>query len=142
MTIGLDFHLKDVKLGGKNVSLQIWDFAGEERFRSLISGYVKGSSGGIFMYDITRYTTLTIMDEWLDLISQGLKNSHTNIPIVLVGGKADLEEIRAVPKEEAIKLGKLKELYGFIECSSKTGQNVESIFAGLARAMMENVNLI
>ncbi len=142
MTIGLDFYLKDVEIENRKVSLQIWDFAGESRFRALIGGYVRGATGGIFMYDITRYSTLINVDEWLEIIRQNLKDSYYNIPIILVGGKADLDEIRSVTKEDAIEVGKSRQLYGFIECSSKSGQNVESVFTSLARAMMENANLI
>lgn len=142
MTIGLDFYLKDVEIEDRKVSLQIWDFAGESRFRTLIGGYVKGSSGGIFMYDITRYSTLINVDEWLGIIRSNLKESYLDIPIILVGGKADLEEIRSVTKEDAIEVGKSRHLYGFIECSSKSGKNVESLFTSLARAMMENAKLI
>jgi len=142
MTIGLDFHLKDVVIEGKKVSLQIWDFAGESRFRTLIGGYVRGASGGIFMYDITRYSTLLHIDEWLKIIRHNLRESYADVPIILIGGKADLEEIRSVSKEDAIEVGKTRGLYGFIECSSKSGQNVENAFISLARVMMENAGLI
>ncbi|MCK4688545.1 MAG: GTP-binding protein, partial [Candidatus Lokiarchaeota archaeon] len=50
MTIGVDFHVKKLEINGLNVSLQIWDFAGEDRFRFLLPSYVIGASGGIFMY--------------------------------------------------------------------------------------------
>ena len=58
-TIGVDFQLKMIESEGQNVKLQIWDFAGEERFRFLLPSYVKGASGGIFMYDITNYASLS-----------------------------------------------------------------------------------
>ncbi len=49
MTIGVDFHIKKLNIEGKEVGLQIWDFAGEDRFRFLLPSYVFGTSGGIFM---------------------------------------------------------------------------------------------
>ena len=56
-TIGVDFFLKKLELNGKNISLQIWDFAGEEKFRFLLPGIINGANGTIFMFDITRYVT-------------------------------------------------------------------------------------
>ena len=50
MTLGVDFLSKDVEINGERVKLQIWDFAGEERFRFLFPSYLKGANGAIFMY--------------------------------------------------------------------------------------------
>jgi len=142
MTIGLDFHLKNINYDGKKISLQIWDFAGESRFRFLLPGYVIGASGGIFMYDITRYSSFKNLDQWLKVISQGLKDDYNKIPILMVGGKADLSPKRAVIREEAIEMAKSHNLIGYTECSSKSGENVESVFVAIARVMMENANMI
>ncbi|GAG82391.1 unnamed protein product, partial [marine sediment metagenome] len=122
MTIGLDFHLKNINYGGKKISLQIWDFAGESRFRFLLPGYIIGASGGIFMYDITRYSSFKNLDQWLNVISQGLKDDYNIIPILMVGGKADLSPKRTVNKEEAIEMAKSRDFIGYTECSSKSGE--------------------
>ena len=66
MTIGVDFRMKQLKVNEKIVTLQIWDFAGEERFRFLLPHYITGASGGIFMYDITRYSSLKNLNEWIN----------------------------------------------------------------------------
>ena len=141
MTIGADFHRKRLKVEGKNVTLQIWDFAGEERFRYLFPGYIKGASGGIFMYDITRYMTLRNLESWLEVIDMGLKEEK-QFPIVMAGGKADLFENRSVDNNEAYELATEKKFYAFVECSAKTGENVEDIFQSIARIMMQNAGLI
>jgi len=54
MTLGVDFHLKPLEINGEMVKLQIWDFAGEERFRFLFPSYIRGANGAVFMYDIRR----------------------------------------------------------------------------------------
>ena len=43
-SIGVDFFSKTMKYKGKNIKLQIWDSAGQERFKSLIPNYIRGSS--------------------------------------------------------------------------------------------------
>ena len=52
ITIGVDFHIKKLEVEGKQITLQLWDFAGEERFRMLLPTYMRGAKGGIFLYDI------------------------------------------------------------------------------------------
>ena len=88
MTIGAAFSVKDITLDtGESVRLQLWDFAGEERFRFLLGDYCKGASGAFVCYDITDYSTFEQIPEWLRIIRQ----NAGMIPIVLVGTKYDLE---------------------------------------------------
>ena len=57
-TIGLDYRLKAMKLkSGKKIKLQIWDTAGQDRFRAITKNYYKGSHGIILIYDVTSIQT-------------------------------------------------------------------------------------
>ncbi|MFX0153777.1 MAG: Rab family GTPase [Candidatus Hodarchaeota archaeon] len=142
ITIGVDFHVKKVETAGKRVSLQIWDFAGEDRFRFLMPSYVVGASGGIFMYDITRYTSLRNFNDWIEIFKQGYKGDTNQIPVLMVGSKLDLEYKRAVSSEEALELAKEHNLLGYIECSAKDGQNVGEIFQEISRWMMNRASVL
>ncbi len=142
MTIGVDFLLKTLEIEGKKVALQIWDFAGEDRFRFLLPSYVKGASCGIFMFDITRVSSLRNLPKWLEGFYEGTKDSDHEIPITLVGGKLDLHDRRSVISSDAVLLAKEYELHDYIECSAKTGVNVELIFYKIARKLVEIAGLI
>ncbi|MBY8990226.1 MAG: GTP-binding protein [Candidatus Lokiarchaeota archaeon] len=142
ITIGVDFHIKKMEIQEKRISLQIWDFAGEERFRFLLPSYVLGASGGIFMFDITRYSSLRNFQDWLNIVRQGYKGPLEQIPILMVGSKLDLEYKRAVSRDEAFELAKKNNLFGYIECSSKDGQNVQEVFLEIARIMMKKAKII
>ena len=50
-TIGIDFKIKNIILDGKRIKLQIWDTAGEERFRSVTPMYYKNAQAIILVYD-------------------------------------------------------------------------------------------
>lgn len=138
MTIGADFSVKNIDLGGRTVTLRIWDFAGEDRFRVLLPAFAKGADGGIFMYDTTRYSSLSQIKDWLSIFEYFGSENKSKIPIIMVGGKIDLEDKRSVSPEEALELSSTYELKGNYECSSKTGDNVEQIFELIAKMMVEN----
>ncbi len=139
MTIGVEFYTKIVEIEGKKAQLQIWDFAGEQQFKSLLPNYVIGASGGVFMFDITRFSSLKNLESWLKVINKNQEFQEQSFPILLVGGKLDLENEgkRSIEREYAGKFGKEHNLYDFIECSSKTGENVETLFASIAHKMMQ-----
>ncbi len=142
ITIGVDFHVKKVKVDGKIVLLQIWDFAGEKRFRFLLPSYILGASGGIFMYDITRYSSLKNFPEWINIFKNGFIGAKDKpLPIIMVGGKLDLSFKRAVPTKEAFDLAKTNKLFGYIECSAKDGRNIEDIFTEIAKLMLQRAGL-
>jgi small GTP-binding protein len=141
ITIGVDFHVKKIEIDGKRVTLQIWDFAGEDRFRFLLPSYVIGASGGIFMFDITRYTSLKNFNDWLEIINVN-KREENQIPVIMVGSKLDLEYKRAVSRDEAFDLAKKHDLKDYIECSAKDGQNVHEIFQEIGRLMIQKADLL
>ena len=143
MTIGVDFHVKKMIIEGQEVALQIWDFAGEDRFRFLLPAYVRGASGGIFMYDITRFASLKNIKDWSEVIDECTDKNKKPLPVILVGSKYDLAYKRAVPVEHAVGIYESGELFiAYIECSSKTGDNVELIFSTLAKEMMERSGVL
>ena len=137
MTIGVDFEVKSLVVDEQKVKLQIWDFGGEERFRFLLPTYVRGARGGIFMYDITNYSSIAHIDDWLTVIKREIKDED-QFPIIVVGNKTHLVNDREVPSAEAIRIAKSRRVNGFIEVCAKTGENVEKAFVALTRLMLDN----
>ena len=93
------------------------------------------------MYDITRYQSLKKLDDWIKTFKEGLTEKEKQIPILIVGGKLDLQEKRSVPAEDTVNLLKSHNLFDHIECSAKSGENVELVFETLVRKMLENTSL-
>ena len=139
MTIGVDFYTKNVEIDNIKVSLQIWDFAGEQQFKNLLPNYVIGASGGIFMYDISRFYSITHLEDWLKLLDKAPDKQAQRMPILLVGGKKDLssEGKRVVESSYAFEEGRKFGVFEYFECSSKTGENVEEVFYCIAKKMLE-----
>ena len=124
-TISLDYRLKTMKLKkGKNIKLQIWDTAGQDRFRAITKDYYKGSHGIILLYDVTNLQSFENIKSWINQIRE---EASPNVVIYLVGSKIDLEEERKVTKKDGEKLA---EEFGlpFLEASGKSGINVNEVF--------------
>lgn len=133
LTIGVDFYSKTTSTKDKKVKLQIWDFGGEERFRFLLSQYSKGANGAFFLYDITNQTSLDHLPDW----TQVIREHAGDIPIMLIGSKVDLDEFRAVVRDDGILAAKKYNLASFVELSSKTGENVEEAFNVMTEILFE-----
>ena len=134
LTIGVDFYSKTTIFNEKKVKLQMWDFGGEERFRFLLSQYCKGANGAFFLYDITNVRSIDHLPEWTQIV----RENAGDIPIMLIGSKKDLDEFRAVPREDGILAAKKYNLASFIELSSKTGENVENAFKVMTETLFED----
>ena len=85
-TIGVNFLVLDQEVGETILRIAYWDYAGEDRFRSLFPGYCQGSSGAFVAFDTSRIQTLAEIPEWLKMIR---KHNDPNLPIVLIGNKID-----------------------------------------------------
>ena len=131
-TIGLDYRVKKIKLkNGKEISLQIWDTAGQDRFRAITKNYYKGAHGIVLIYDITNNQTFENVSKWVNQIHEEVS---LNVVIFLAGNKLDLEEKREISYEIGEKLA--KELgCTFFEASAKTGVNIDEIFNELAESL-------
>jgi len=113
-----------INIDGKAIKLQIWDTAGQESFRSITRSYYRGAAGALLVYDITRRETFNHLTCWLEDAKQ---HSNSNMTIMLIGNKSDLDHKRAVSTEEGEQFAKENGLI-FIETSAKTAANVEEAF--------------
>jgi small GTP-binding protein len=130
---GADLREKVLQVEGKTVKLVIWRLSGEKRFRYLIPSNIKGSNGGIFVYNVANYSSINHIDDWLKLIKKKIDDLF---PIIVVGNHATSKD-REVSREEGIQIAKSRGLDAFIECDSKTGENVEEMFEALTRLMLQ-----
>ena len=133
----MEIHVKYLEVEGYKIALQIWDFGGEVQFRYLLKNYARGSFGGIFMYDISRMNTTVYVGEWLESFKETIGEEAPDVPILLVGGKSDLTQERSVTKEEANNIKNQNQFYDNLECSAKTGENVEKIFEILIKEILK-----
>ena len=134
-TIGLDYRLKTMILNDqKIVKVQLWDTAGQDKFRAITRNYYKGAKGIILIYDVTNIKSYENIKKWINEIKEEISE---NITIVLIGNKIDNENQRKISKEQGEKLANDYNVT-FFETSAKTGQGInESVFY-LVQKIVEN----
>ena len=136
MTIGVEFFLKEIELDGKQCTLQLWDFGGQERFRFLLESYVLGAKGALLMFDLTRPMTLENLQQWVDIV----RKADNSLPILFVGTKLDLQEDIMVDDDYALQFKDQFELFNYLKISSKSGENVKEAFETLTKKILERQN--
>ena len=130
-TIGIEYKVKKININGADINLQIWDTAGEERFRSITQNYMKGADGILYVYDITQKSSFDNLKTWIrqsEEITEGFKK-------IIVGNKSDLENERRIQKETVQKFCDDRNIKG-IEVSAKAGTKVSEAFETLAKLII------
>ncbi|KAH3756597.1 rab2 protein [Pelomyxa schiedti] len=135
LTIGVEFGSRTINVSDTQIKLQIWDTAGQEKFRSITRSYYRGAAGALLVYDITRRDTFEHLTAWLE---DCRKYSSQSIAIMLIGNKCDIESARVVSREEGERFAKANGLF-FMETSAKTAQGVDEAFLMTAKYIFENV---
>lgn len=132
-TVGIDFMVKNIHYQGSVYRLQLWDTAGQEKFKSLVPNYIRDAHCAVFVYDITRRDSFEGVDSWLELY----KNYHAEDAVtILVGNKLDLRDTRKVTREEGQMKARTKGL-SFCETSAKSGTGIEELF----HSIIENIRV-
>jgi small GTP-binding protein len=133
-TIGLDYRLKIVNISPQtNVRLQLWDSAGQDRFKAITKNYYKGAHGIVLVYDITSEQSFLNIKNWISQI----REYTDGVKIVLVGNKIDIPQIRTVNYDQGVRLAKEYRIK-FYECSAKNNIGVNDVFSQLVEEIYES----
>lgn len=135
-TIGVDFKIRTITLGGRTVKLQIWDTTGQERFRTITSSYYRGAHGIFLVYDVTDKVSFNNVKQWLGEID---RYACQNVNKFLVGNKSDLVDKRVVSYEESKSFADSLNV-PFLETSAKDSTNIEEAFYGISANIMRRIS--
>merc|ERR1712199_105500 len=88
-TIGIAFKIRTIELDGSKMKLQIWDTAGQGRFRTITQAYYRGAMGILLVYDVTDDKSFGNIRTWMRNIDQ---HANEQVVKVLLGNKCDMPE--------------------------------------------------
>lgn len=102
-TIGTDMKSKDVLIDNTLVTLQLYDTAGAERFKSLSSSYYRGSSIVFFVFDLNEAKSFDELAKWRDefIAASGVGENNEDFPCAVLGNKSDLSSSRVITQRKA-----------------------------------------
>ena len=130
-TTGGTFSTKSVVCdGGKVLKFEIWDTAGQEKYRSLTTMFYKDANAAVMVYDVTRKESFEeLKNYWSGQIRD---SSPENIILAIAGNKSDLIEHEVVDEGEARDFA--KELGAiFVSTSAKNSEGINNLFEEIAK---------
>eukprot|EP01156_Anaeramoeba_ignava_P001383 Anaeramoba_ignava/a1381_33.p1 GENE.a1381_33~~a1381_33.p1 ORF type:complete len:204 (-),score=79.75 a1381_33:115-726(-) len=134
-TIGVEFSSRIVEIMKDHIKIQVWDTAGQEKFRTITTSYYRGVQGIILVYDVERRHSFENLESWL----KEIKNSTSgDVEIMLIGNKTDGK--RQITEEEGLNFAKKNNLL-FIETSAKLGEGISQAFEELALKIIQNPDI-
>jgi len=142
LTVGIDFYTYDIPVSIKGeetfIRLSIWDFGGQEQFRTLFKYYINGANGIFLVFDLLRMESLIKLDWWVDKIAlHGFEES----PKIVVGTKLDLAQVEKQYKVDRIIVEQFLQKHNekdYVETSSKDNVNVRHSFLEIVRKILDS----
>ena len=132
-TIGSDFHVKTFEIKDSIVELEIWDTAGEERYKSVAPIYFRQAAAGVFVFDTANKTTFdNLKNSWIPLF-QG--NVADDALIFIVENKIDIVD----PFMNITDIQKFADDNGYFyfRTSALSGEGINQLFEGIAAQLAE-----
>lgn len=130
-TIGVEFSTRNITVENTVIKAQVWDTAGQEKFRAVTKAYYHGSVGAMIVYAVNDRNSFENVEKWLDEVK---KNADPDALVIVVGNKSDLDEARVVTTTEGEALAE-KHGFIFMETSAKSSRNVDRAFTELVKGV-------
>lgn len=135
-TIGVEFFVKTCQVDGKFFRLQMWDTAGQEKYRAITRSYYRGADASLVCFSICNRHSFNSVTEFIDDM---YNFGSPDLNAIMVGTFGDKDSERQVDYDEACKFSEENGLE-YIETSSKTGKNVEEAFYKLVKKISQKID--
>jgi small GTP-binding protein len=130
-TVGSGCFFKEITTTKGVSRLNVWDTAGEERYRSFTGLYSQGALAGIVVFDVTDESTFESISNWVQTFRETADPTHL---IWVVGNKLDLDSrkvTQATAKAWAVQQG-----FKYFDVCAKTGENIDLVFLDIAESVL------
>lgn len=134
-TIGAAYKQVTLEMpDGNKYSMHLWDTAGQDEYRSTTSIYCRDAKAAMIVFDITDYQSFQALPNWITTLKD-----KANVPFIIVGNKADKQDIRQVSFDDAAQMAQQYNV-PYYETSALTSFNVDDAFNELANAGISFMN--
>jgi len=135
-TIGVDYGVKPIVSGGKEVKVNFWDLAGGEEYADIRNEFYKDAQGGVLVFDVNSRKSFQALPRWMEEASS---MGAAGTVYVVCGNKTDVGR-RVVTVEEGRAFAKEHGL-AYFETNSKDGDNVDAMFDTLFDKVISGLKL-
>ena len=132
-TVGAIYDTYTVQRNGMTIEVQIWDTAGQEKFRSLAPAYYRGAAAAVVVFDMSKRSTFQNLQGWIDDFKAV---AGEEAAILVVGNKVDLSDQIQVTESEAQEWSKARNV-NFFMTSAKEGTGVKELFSDLVDILLQ-----
>ncbi len=129
-TVGVRIDKKQLDIDGQELSLLIWDLAGQDDFTNIRTSYLRGMAGYIIVIDGTRHNSWDVALS----IDKLVRESMGELPMVFALNKADLKQEWQLNENHLRTLAQTGK--PLVETSAKLGEGVEALFSALAKQLV------
>ena len=137
-TVGANYQMYTTDVEGDMVEMQIWDTAGQEKYRSLSPFYFKNAAAAIVVFSLINRKTFETLSDW---ITSFIEVAGPDALIYIAANKSDLINEIEISSDE-VKKWASDSGYKYYETSAKTGTNVHEMFDDLAADLKKNYNIL
>jgi small GTP-binding protein len=131
ITVGVDFKIHDLSIDGATYRLQIWDTAGQEKFRGIVEAYYRRAQGILLLYDQTCSSSFDSLPDWLVSIHE---HAAPNIPVVIAGNKDDLDPVISFERGNAFAQS---QGLSYVPTSAALGIGIDEAFLEVAKLIVK-----
>jgi len=124
---------KELLVNNKKVIIDLWDTAGQEKYRTITSSFYQQCVGALLVFDVSSKASFDVLPDWLI----EARRYGREALILLVGNKSDRGGEREVSREDALNLAK-KNNIEYIETSAKTGDGVVQAIETLSKLILKS----
>ena len=117
-----------------SLRLNIWDTAGQEKFRSITRQFYRDCHGAFIVFDLSKKSSFNEVKSWINELKT---HGNDDTVIIILGNKSDLTTEREI-SEEDIK-NEIENKYEYFEVSAKTGNNISLAFDEMKKLIMQKI---
>lgn len=133
----LDSYQTKMNHKGEEVDVQITDTAGQEDYASVRDTFLRSGEGFLCVFSLTDSDSFAHIQELYEQVKLAKSIEPPQLPFLIIGNKADLENSRQISREAgeglAARLG-----VKYMESSAKTNENVSESFQYLIGQLVES----
>lgn len=123
VSVGIDFKIKNVEVGGENIKLQLWDTAGQERYHAINCSLYRGADAVIIAFDLTNPDSFARVPWWMNEMR---KFTDEYVITILVGTKSDAAGDNRVKEADVLAFAASCNL-PYFATSIKTDEGLQGI---------------